>query len=105
MKELLSQFVGRVLVLIRALGPYAAIELLLPGGTIVALLYWWHRRRVRQLRAASNSDTCFEVQPSSESLWPWNLVRALSEAVSRATARLGVSRPIRWTFNTVVTEL
>ena len=29
----------------RTLGPYAAIELLLPGGSMLALLYWWHRRR------------------------------------------------------------
>ena len=33
----------------RNLGPYAAIELLLPGGSMLALLYWWHRRRKRQV--------------------------------------------------------
>jgi hypothetical protein len=26
------------------LGPYLAIELLLPGGTLIALLLWLHRR-------------------------------------------------------------
>ena len=45
MKALLSQFVGRMLSLVRSLGPYAAIELLLPGGSMLALLYWWHRHR------------------------------------------------------------
>ena len=47
MKALLSPLIGRLLVLLRNLGPYAAIELLLPGGSIVALLYWWYRQRVR----------------------------------------------------------
>jgi hypothetical protein len=47
MKALLSLSVGRLLALVRNVGPYAAIELLLPGGTIVALLYWWYSHRVR----------------------------------------------------------
>ncbi len=47
MKVLLSPLIGRLLVLLRNVGPYAAIELLLPGGSIVALLYWWYRHRVR----------------------------------------------------------
>ncbi len=46
MKALLSPLIARLLVLLRNVGPYAAIELLLPGGTIVALLYWWYRHRV-----------------------------------------------------------
>jgi hypothetical protein len=45
MKALCGLFIGRVLVLVRSVGPYAAIELLLPGGSMVALLYWWYRRR------------------------------------------------------------
>jgi hypothetical protein len=52
MKALFIHLVGRVLVLGRSLGPYAAIELLLPGGSMLALLYWWHRRRKRQMRFA-----------------------------------------------------
>jgi len=32
----LDRLVGRA----RALGPYLAIELLLPGGSVVALLFW-----------------------------------------------------------------
>jgi hypothetical protein len=46
MKALLSPLIGRLFVLLRSVGPYAAIELLLPGGSIVALLYWWYRQRV-----------------------------------------------------------
>jgi len=32
--------------LLRRLGPYAAIELLLPGGSLLALLLWLYRARV-----------------------------------------------------------
>jgi hypothetical protein len=39
---------GRVIALLRELGPYAAIELILPGGSLLALLLWlWRRRRGR----------------------------------------------------------
>jgi hypothetical protein len=37
--------IDRVSALLRGLGPYAAIELLLPGGSIIALLIWLCRRR------------------------------------------------------------
>jgi hypothetical protein len=30
---------------LRELGPYAAIELLLPGGSLITLLLWLYRRR------------------------------------------------------------
>lgn len=30
---------------LRELAPYAAIELVLPGGTILAILCWLYRRR------------------------------------------------------------
>jgi hypothetical protein len=32
---------------LRALGPYAALELLLPGGTVLAVLLWLYRRHHR----------------------------------------------------------
>jgi hypothetical protein len=32
--------------LLRRLGPYAAIELLLPGGSLLAILLWLYRTRV-----------------------------------------------------------
>jgi hypothetical protein len=34
----------RGLTLLRSIGPYAAIEILLPGGTLIALLLWLSRR-------------------------------------------------------------
>jgi len=94
MKALFTHFVGRVLVLVRSLGPYAAIEMLLPGGSVVALLYWWHRHRVKQVRAISKYGTRLEMQPVGASLSAQNPVRVLKEAVSRASARSGVRRPI-----------
>ena len=35
---------ARALTALRALAPYAAIELLLPGGSLVALVLWLYRR-------------------------------------------------------------
>jgi hypothetical protein len=40
---------------LRALGPYALLELVMPGGTLLALLlylYRLHRRRMRGSRAS-----------------------------------------------------
>ena len=37
--------VGWMLRQFRSLGPYLAIELILPGGSIVALLLWTYRHR------------------------------------------------------------
>jgi hypothetical protein len=48
-------WIGRTVAILREFGPYAAIELVLPGGSIVALLLWVCRRhpkaamRVRKL--------------------------------------------------------
>ena len=38
---------------LRALGPYLAIELILPGGSIVALLLWAYRHRAAARQAAN----------------------------------------------------
>lgn len=40
-------WVGRCGALLRQLGPYAAIELLLPGGSLIALGLWLYRRHRR----------------------------------------------------------
>ena len=45
MKALLTLWFARLPALLRALGPYAAIELLLPGGSIIAVLIWLCRHR------------------------------------------------------------
>jgi hypothetical protein len=38
---------ARGVAVVRAMGPYAAIELILPGGTVLALLLWLYRRHQR----------------------------------------------------------
>ena len=43
----------RVLKQFRQLAPYALIELLLPGGTLVALCLWLYRRRQRERSRAT----------------------------------------------------
>lgn len=40
-----THWIARAATVLRRLGPYAAIELLLPGGTLMALLLWLYRRR------------------------------------------------------------
>jgi hypothetical protein len=32
---------------VREFGPYAAVELLLPGGSVIAVLLWLYRRHKR----------------------------------------------------------
>jgi hypothetical protein len=38
-------YAAAVIVRLRALAPYALIELVLPGGSVMALLLWLYRRR------------------------------------------------------------
>jgi NodT family efflux transporter outer membrane factor (OMF) lipoprotein len=55
-------WIAKGVALVKTLGPYAVLELVLPGGTLVALLLWLYRHRRRQEpaggaggRAASHS--------------------------------------------------
>jgi len=46
MKTSMMEWLSRLAGQIRALGPYLAIELVLPGGSLIALLLWlYHRNR------------------------------------------------------------
>jgi hypothetical protein len=47
MKAQLDPWIARVPALLRGLGPYVAIELLLPGGSVIALLIWLYRHRAK----------------------------------------------------------
>jgi hypothetical protein len=40
-----SGYAAAALVRLKALAPYALIELILPGGSVIALLLWLYRRR------------------------------------------------------------
>jgi hypothetical protein len=43
----LAGWAARAAAGLREIGPYAAIELLLPGGSLFALLLWLYRRHKR----------------------------------------------------------
>ena len=43
----LTNLMMRGLAGVRELGPYAALELLLPGGSVLAVLLWLYRRHKR----------------------------------------------------------
>jgi hypothetical protein len=61
----LSGWRGRVVRAVRVLGPYAVIELLLPGGSLIALLLWLYQSQKK--RAASRKRSAVSGQsPSSD---------------------------------------
>jgi hypothetical protein len=49
----------RVLLALKELAPYAAVELILPGGSLVALILWLHARR--RARSSSRVDDRFPL--------------------------------------------
>ena len=55
-------FLNHIATRLRELGPYFLVELLLPGGTVLALLLWWHRHRHNG--AASNEAHGFPCKGS-----------------------------------------
>ncbi len=44
---------AKALVLLKTLGPYAIVEFVLPGGTLLALIFWFYRHRHQQRRPAA----------------------------------------------------
>ncbi len=62
--ELAAFWLKRAFALLRSVGPYALIEILLPGGTLVALLLWLSRQGAfttsvdRGQRSATSAHAC-----------------------------------------------
>lgn len=62
--EIAALWLKRTLALLRSIGPYAAIEILLPGGTLIALLLWLSRQGAfttsvdRGQRLAATAHVC-----------------------------------------------
>jgi hypothetical protein len=56
MPQTLYAAIARVMRSIRSLGPYLAIELIMPGGSIIALALWTYRRR-RAARGSLNTTS------------------------------------------------
>ena len=63
----LAGWIGRGVVALKDLGPYAAIELVLPGGSVLALLLWLYRRH-RKSASTSSASSCL---CSDSGRWPW----------------------------------
>jgi hypothetical protein len=47
-------WMGGLVAVLRNLGPYMAVELILPGGSLLALLLWLYRRRQRLVALGSS---------------------------------------------------
>ena len=83
----LTGLLGRSVALLRRLGPYAAIELLLPGGSVLALLLWLYRRRQSRPLALSvpRRETVIQLRPAAPALRrPPRLAAAGRQATGRA---------------------
>ena len=48
-----SSTLKSLMTLTRAAGPYLAIEILMPGGSVIALLAWLYRRRMQSRQGTS----------------------------------------------------
>jgi hypothetical protein len=59
--QTLMGWLKRGVPVLRAIGPYAAIELLLPGGSLMALALWLVQRNARKTAAQLRLST----QPSN----------------------------------------
>jgi hypothetical protein len=44
----LNTLLAKIVALGRAIGPYVALEILLPGGTLIALLLWLYRTHAKK---------------------------------------------------------
>jgi hypothetical protein len=54
----IAAWIGRGVVALKDLGPYAAIELVLPGGSVLALLLWLYQRHRKSASTGSASIQC-----------------------------------------------
>lgn len=83
--QIVALWLQRGFALVRSVGPYALIEILLPGGTLIALLLWLARQGAFSTRAAS-----VELMPAhySKRLDPPIAVRVRCRPMKRALSGL-----------------
>ena len=55
----LTAYTAAVVAKLRAVAPYALLELILPGGSMMALLLWLHRRQRKVPVFASQENLSF----------------------------------------------
>jgi len=73
---------------LRALGPYAAIELLIPGGTLIALAVWAYRNRQSLLARVRRASSALEASDLTDT----SLDLAVSDPHEGTTAPLATIR-------------
>ena len=61
----LSAYAAAVFAKVRDLAPYAAIELILPGGSLLALLLWLYRRYKKETAPSMSGTTPCWATPLS----------------------------------------
>jgi len=66
----LNGWKGRVVRFVRVLGPYAAIELFLPGGSLIALLLWLYQSQRKKILRRSTWEGRFLRGPLSTKIPP-----------------------------------
>lgn len=55
LRALIVNILERLWTVLKEFGPYAAIELILPGGSCLALLLWLYRRHQRLAKVATST--------------------------------------------------
>jgi len=81
----LSAYAAMVVARLRAIAPYALMELILPGGSVMALLLWLYRRQRRgtvfataEIRYAGGSCTLYRCRDFAGCGSPFSSGRARS---------------------------
>ena len=77
-----AAWVARIGAILRQIGPYAAIEILLPGGTLMALLLWLYRRSV-SVRVPQNRQRTLTCAWNAG----WRMVTSTSGVTSGSARR------------------
>ncbi|MHB8813101.1 MAG: efflux transporter outer membrane subunit [Steroidobacteraceae bacterium] len=72
-------WIAKGLVLLKTLGPYAIVELVLPGGTLIALLLWLYVHR-RQHGAAGGAAEPSAIRSAARPAFAWRRALFLSVA-------------------------
>ena len=80
-RSLLAAWMARIGAIVRRVGPYAAMEILLPGGTLMALIVWLYRRSgyvrapVRPPESVAYARLCMECGVANGHFEIGNLIK------------------------------
>jgi hypothetical protein len=88
-----SGYAAAVIVRLKALAPYALIELILPGGSVMALLLWLYRRRKHRVGCGQASPRLWLSDPLPFSAAGWRGVAGGTAWNSRVFCQVRAGRP------------